>query len=39
MCVKRQEIHIVGNIHVAAVGDSLLDKVTVRVGPNYSRSY
>lgn len=38
MSVKRQEIHILGNIDAAAVGDSLVHKGTVRVSLNYSWS-
>lgn len=34
MCVKRREIHILENIHAAAVGDSVVHKVIVRVSPN-----
>lgn len=34
MSVKRQEIHILGNIDAAAVGDSLVHKGTVRVSLN-----
>lgn len=36
MSVKRQEICILGNIGAAAVGDSLVHKVTARVSTNYS---
>lgn len=34
MFVKRREIHILENINAAAIEDSLVHKVTVRVSPN-----